>query len=173
MLLDGKIYKKNIEGKEFWIYEERHIDGFTGMDYTKEFKFNSYFDAEHEARVRSRNKKYTGAFDRTYDKDGKPCYDEDKIEFTTYVEIDPYLNTKHYNEIIHQEEIEWKHSFIKKHITQRKKEFKYSKLPYHTFTKTKDETIIYEGFDWSEAEQAIKNFIKTKSLYKVKDGDVK
>lgn len=73
---NGVIFKKEIDGKIKWVFSENHYDGWGGFPYTVDYVFDTFYDAEHEARIRSKNIKYTSNFDRAYDKNGKETYKE-------------------------------------------------------------------------------------------------
>lgn len=172
---NGVIFKKEIDGKEKWVFSENNYDGFGGFPYTVDYVFDTFYDAEHDARIRSKNEKYTSSFTRTYDKNGKETYKEEDVVFRI-VNPDPeeYWFAIRYNKEIDKEWEKYNKSFWRKL-------FKYWFEPcskYLEVEKTKvvmkkgDNNItIFEGQDWGEAEKFIHEFVKTNPIYKIINGN--
>lgn len=176
IMIDGEIVKKEINGEIKWVYEEQHYDGFAGFLYVSEFPFDTYYDAEHCARLRSKNEKYKSSFTRTYDQYGKETFREDNVVFKIITpDSEDYWYNFNYNRSVDIAMAKYNKSFWRKL-------FKFFFKPDGDkleLPQTKVEMIvnpnkiitIFEGKDWGEAEHYIREFVKKKSLYWVKDGN--
>lgn len=172
---NGVIFKKEIDGKIKWVFSENHYDGWGGFPYTVDYVFDTFYDAEHEARIRSKNIKYTSNFDRAYDKNGKETYKEEEVVFKIITpDPDNYWYAIRYNAELAEDWRKYNKSFWRKL-------FKYWFKPpseYLAIEKTRvimktgnDVVTIFEGADWGEAEKYIRQFVKNKPIYKIVDGN--
>ena len=173
---NGVIFKKEIDGKEKWVFSENHYDGWGAFPYTVDYVFDTFYDAEHEARIRSKNEKYTSNFTRTHDRNGKETFREDNVVFKIITpDSEDYWYKFNYNRSVDTAMAKYNKSFWRKL-------FKFFFKPDDSkldLPQTQVEMIvspnktitIFEGKDWGEAESYIREFVKKKSLYWVKDGN--
>lgn len=178
MLINSTIFKKEIDSEIKWVYQEEHYDGFGDFTYTKDYLFDTYYDAEHESRIRSGNEKYTSNFTRTFDKYGKETYkDEDVIFKIITPSSEQYWRYFNCNRELDKRIMQYNKSFWKKLFRLF---YKPPKEDYYELPKTKVEMkieqnkhiIIFEGKDWGEAKKFISEFVKAKSIFFIKNGNI-
>lgn len=172
---NGVIFKKEIDGKNKWVFSENHYDGWGGFPYTVDYVFDTFYDAEHEARIRSKNIKYTSNFDRAYDKNGKETYKEEEVVFKIITpDPDNYWYAIRYNAELAEDWRRYNKSFWRKlfkHWFKPSSEYLAIEKT-RVIMKTGNEVVtIFEGADWGEAEKYIRQFVKNKPIYKIVDGN--
>ena len=170
------IFKKEINGKTKWIYQCNSYNGFYDRVFSRETEFDTFYDAEHYARVHSDNEKYKGTFTRLYDKNGNVTYKKEDAVF----EIVPpnsnqYFYVREFNADLTRVIKRYENSFWRKLF---KFFFKITDEPLD-YPKTTvkmihngNEVTIFKGEDWGKAENYIKQFVKTNPIYDMSDGDI-
>lgn len=173
---NDRIVRKEINGAIKWVFEEENYDGWGGFSYIKEFPFDTYYDAEHCARLRSKNEKYKSSFTRTYDKYGNETFKDDDVVFSIITpSSNEYWELFNLNREIDMECAKYNKSFwyrLRRFFHKPSTE-KYD-LPLTTVEMKigpKETIKIFEGKDWGEAKKYISEFVKKKSLYNVKNGN--
>lgn len=176
MDITGKIVKKQIDGQVKWVYEEDCYDGWGAFPYTRNYVFDTYYDAEHSARIRSNNEKYTSNFTRVYDKFGKETYNKKDVVFEIVIpDYDRYRMHLEYNRDLDRRIRQYNNSFWRKlfKFWFKPEEDYYDLDPVKVrMYDNNSYTDIFEGKDWGEAEAYIREFVKTNPIYKINNGDV-